>query len=700
MTSVCGAHAAPAPPGQILLQADEVTYDSQGRIVTAKGHVEIVDDERTLRADEVTYNQNTDTVSASGNVSLQDASGNVAFADRVELTRDLREGAIQGLAALIGENGRLAAASGERREGRYTIARAAVFTPCAICEDEGERMPLWQVRASRVIHDQIAKELYFEDAQFQFLGVPVFYLPYFSEADPTVRHKSGFLLPDFGSSGYLGTFIKIPYYVSLGPSRDITIDPFFTAQAGTVLQTEYRDRWSNNGGMWLQGTAGYDAGANGKPGQGIWMSSLFGSGRVPINDDWRTGFDVQLSSNKTYLQRYELSYADRLTNDVFTDVVSGRSRGELSGYFFQSLRAADVTAQIPLALPLAEYSYIPEDQIVGGRLRVDGSALALTRNEGTDMLRASTSADWRRPFTTADGQLFTLEGFLRGDVYHITDATFDVPTTSENTETIGRGLGFAMLEWRWPFAKPLEAVPNSTVVLEPIVQLIAATAGGNPHGLPNEDSTTFEFDVTDLFSPNPSPGLDLWTGGMRSNAGLRATAFLPTGSLEATIGEDFRLLPDPAFAPGSGLGERRSDIVGQFKIEFPSISLTEQYNLDPENGTIRRNEVNLRARVGRSFVDLNYLKLPPSATDPALGEQEQVNLAATVFLYQNWALFGEARRDLAKSKMLESAIGVRYEDECFVVQVGFHRRDTATVNLKPASALIFRLGLKTGLTGG
>ncbi len=148
------------------------------------------------------------------------------------------------------------------------------------------------------------------------------------------------------------------------------------------------------------------------------------------------------------------------------------------------------------------------------------------------------------------------------------------------------------------------------------------------------------------------------------------------------------------------MGERRSDIVGQFKVEFPNISLTEQYNIDPEIGTIRRNEVSLRAKLGRSFVDLSYLKLPPSATDPSLGEQEQVNLAATVFVYRNWGLFGEARRDLAKSKMLESAIGVRYEDECFVVQLGFHRRDTATLNLKPASAVIFRLGLKTGLTGG
>ena len=50
--------------------------------------------------------------------------------------------------------------------------------------------------------------------------------------------------------------------------------------------------------------------------------------------------------------------------------------------------------------------------------------------------------------------------------------------------------------------------------------------------------------------------------------------------------------------------------------------------------------------------------------------------------------------------MLESGIGVRYEDECFVASLGSHRRDTATLNLKPASAVIFRLGLKTGLTGG
>src|SRR5438105_8667755 len=157
--------AAPMPePKQIFLQADQITYDSTTAVVTAEGHVEISDEERTLLADKVTYDENTDQVTASGNVSLQDATGNVAYANQVELTRDLREGALQGFGALLGERGRLAANSAERREGRFTIAQGAIYTPCEICRDEGDVKPLWAVRAARIVHDQLEKRIYFEDA--------------------------------------------------------------------------------------------------------------------------------------------------------------------------------------------------------------------------------------------------------------------------------------------------------------------------------------------------------------------------------------------------------------------------------------------------------------------------------------------------------------------------------------------------------
>ena len=63
-------------------------------------------------------------------------------------------------------------------------------------------------------------------------------------------HNRGFLLPDVGSSTYLGSYVKVPYYISISPSRDLTIDPIITTRAGAVLQTEYRQRW-NDSGLWL-----------------------------------------------------------------------------------------------------------------------------------------------------------------------------------------------------------------------------------------------------------------------------------------------------------------------------------------------------------------------------------------------------------------------------------------------------------------
>lgn len=694
------AEAASARSGQILLQADEIVYDSQGGTISARGHVEVSDEDRTLHADEVVFDQNTDKVVASGNVSLQDSTGNTAFADRVELTRDLREGVLNGFSAIIGETGRVAAASGERRQGRFTVANAAIFTPCILCEDEDGRMPLWQVRAARVIHDQMEKKFYFDDATFLFMGVPVFYLPTFSQSDPSVRHKTGFLQPEFGTSTYLGSYIKAPYYVSLSPSRDVTIQPFFTTGAANVLRTEYRQRLPDNGGFWLQGSVGYDAKAGDNPTRSTWLSSLFGSGRIPLRGGWRAGYDVQLSSNDTYLWRYEISFADRLTNNLFAENIRGRNRFAIDGFFFQSLRVRDEPGRIPFILPLVEYNYIPDRKIGGGRLRVDTSAVALQRDVGTDVVRGSVGADWRRPFTTDNGQLITIQSLVRSDIYHVENARIDVATATKDTVTIGRAVGLAMAEWRWPFYSET-ALPNTKLILEPIAQLVAASGGGNPAGIPNEDGRAFELNATNLFSLNPVPGYDLWAGGTRSNAGVRATALLPRGSVEATLGQDFRTTKELSFAPGSGYGGYQSDIVGQIKIQLPPFfTFTERFAISPDDGTLRRNEVYLRGDFGRSTVNFTYIKLPPHAANPTLGVQEQLTLNTSFIVYQNWGVFLDARRDVQNDRMIESGIGLKYEDECFIFALGFTRREITTLNLKPASYAIMRIGLKTGFMGG
>src|SRR5689334_25360212 len=68
---------APAKDAPVLLQADEVIYDSEAKTVSAVGHVEISDDGRTLQAERVDYDQASDKVTARGHVVMTDPKGNV-----------------------------------------------------------------------------------------------------------------------------------------------------------------------------------------------------------------------------------------------------------------------------------------------------------------------------------------------------------------------------------------------------------------------------------------------------------------------------------------------------------------------------------------------------------------------------------------------------------------------------------------------
>ena len=200
---------APARPAagsdrQILLQADQVVYDGDAQTVSAEGHVEIVDQGRILNADKVTYNQKTDQVAADGHVSITDTAGNVAFSDHVVLTDHMRDGALNGFGALIGKNGRLAAASAQRVGGTMVIAHQIVYSPCRICNQPGQRTPLWQVKAERVVYDQVKHRIHFTDATLDLFGVPILYTPVLSEPDPTVKYASGLLAPDIGNSTKIG----------------------------------------------------------------------------------------------------------------------------------------------------------------------------------------------------------------------------------------------------------------------------------------------------------------------------------------------------------------------------------------------------------------------------------------------------------------------------------------------------------------
>ncbi len=700
---------APAKNMPMLLQADEVVYDDEHKLVSAVGHVEINDDGRTLLAERVDYDQASDKVTASGHVSTIDAKGNVAFADHVVLTDHMRDGVLNGFGALLGKTGRLAANSAQRLNGTTVIAHHSVYSPCKICQQQGgSKTPLWQVKAERVVYDQDKHKVRFRSAIIEVKGVPVAWVPAFSMADPTVRYATGLLTPEVGNSTKIGYFIRQPVYIAISPSQDMTVAPMFSTSGGELLELEYRARW-NNSGLWFQGSGAYnpDGGLGGTPGAQTY-GHIFGSGRIALADDWRTGFDVQATSNAGYMRFYDISYLDRLVNDLFLEGTPGRSRFAITSYYFQGLRSTDVTAHIPYLLPKIEFSFIPVGKVLDGAFRFDFNSAVIGRDSQRNDQRLTGEMNWKKPVIFGNGQVWTFVADARGDSYWFQGAGISNGTGNGATTTIGtppsndyniqRGTAYAALDWRWPFVA--QSSPGHSWVISPIAQAIAQPYGGNPAGLRIEDSQDFEFDDNNVFSFNQVPGYDLIESGPRANVGFMGEALFPGGKVETQVGQTYRLKPDPLFATFSGNSGTASDVVGSFSVKFPHLDITDRLDIDRGNGNVRRHEVYVTGSYNRSSLQVSYVQLPQSATTLGLPSRQEINVQTDMNIWENWQVFIAGQRDLTNNQFLNTEYGLGYEDECLAISLAYRRKYTEDLiqGVPPSTSVILRFSFKTGDT--
>ena len=686
-----------AGPREVVYKTDTLEYDPDGKSITLTGHVEVDEGGCILLADRVIYEQDDDKVTAFGHVSLTDEHGNVAFMDHVVLTDRMRDGVLNGFGALIGKNGRLAAVSAQRINGTVTIANRAVYSPCQICNQPGHRTPLWQVKAERVIYDQNAHKVRFQGATLEAFGVPVLWSPYLSLPDPTVQYASGFLTPDVGNSTKFGYFARLPLYIALSPSRDMTITPMISSLGGNVLEGEYRQRWDNSG-LWLQASAAYksDGGLGGTAAGAQFYDHVFGSGRFTLGGGWQSGFDLQLTNNNAYMRFYDISFLDRLNSDVFLENDSGRSRFSLSAYFFQGLRATDVVSTIPQAAPFLEYSFIPQQDLFGGQFRFDLNGIALTRGNGINQQRLSGELRWRLPLLLPAGQLWTLTADVRGDGYRL-ETPAATTTLPKGSSTVSRTIPYLALDWRWPFIAQGRA--GRSYILEPIAQFIVQPYGGNPAQLRDEDSNDFEFNDTNLFSVNQLPGYDLVESGPRANLGFNAEALFPGGEVQATVGQTFRLKPDLVLAGFTGESGTASDITGRLSVKFPHLSINDRIDFDRGNGSVNRHEVYITGSYSESSVQVAYVQLPASAT-LGLPSREELTGQADLNVWDSWHVFAAARRDLLSEQFIDTEYGLGYQDECLAISLAYRRRYTSdlVLGLPPSTAVILRLQFRTGAT--
>ncbi len=684
-----------------LISADEIIYDEDLGIVTASGNVEVSQGERVLTADSISYNLRNDVVTAAGNVRLLEPSGHVVFAEYVELTGDLREGFIKEIRVLLSDRSRLAAASGLRTGGNKTVFRRGVYSPCEPCKEDPSRPPLWQIKAAKVVHDQEDRMIRYGSAWLEFGGIPVLYTPYFEHPDPTVERKSGFLAPTVGASDTLGAVVQIPYFFNISPTVDVTFEPIFTTKQSVVLAGEYRHLFPfGYHEFYLSGTRA-DRVRNDETNQeNTLRGHIDATGLYDINENWRTGFDIQRASDDTYLRVYNFDNPSYLTSNLFAERFEGRDYFAVNGLAFQGLREQQENDELPIVAPLIDFNIVSEPWIADSTLSLDANSMVITRIDGRDVRRLSLKGGWDVPYIDPIGGVYKLSATVQADGYWSED--FEIgnpdPNPSGNTESEFDGRVFPQLalQWRYPWVSHGDFIDQ---VIQPSAQVVVAPDGNNPNGIPNEDSLDFEFDDTNLFSLNRFPGLDRVDTGQRIDYGLEWKGSLARGRQAGFfLGQSFRLnREEKLFPDNSGVQEKLSDIVGRVRIQpMDYFDLLYRFRLDKNDFSRRRDEIDLTIGPPALNLSLDYLFTDASATDLVNAvDREEITVRLRSKLNENWSTFVTGRRDLENDDNLSASAGLTYQDECFRISVIGQRRWFRDREVTPDDSIFLQIELKS-----
>lgn len=222
------------------LIADKFIYDLNRKIIKASNNVEFIDKNgNKLNFTELDYNENSEKgIGKNFNGVFIDNSnfkGKIAeFDNKLEILtigKSKEENIFQKIFNIFS-------------------LKPNAYTPCEnkdeIKSSIKEKCPDWSVESIKTIHDKKNKIVKHYGSIIKIKNVPVFYTPYFSHPDPSVKRKNGFLPPSLKKFTDLGQTVKIPYFHAIDDTKDLTLTPIYYFDEKPLFLAEYRQQNLNS----------------------------------------------------------------------------------------------------------------------------------------------------------------------------------------------------------------------------------------------------------------------------------------------------------------------------------------------------------------------------------------------------------------------------------------------------------------------
>lgn len=652
----------------IYFSADEIQNNNKSSVITALGDVYIIRNDVTLKADKVEYNQDLDTIIAIGNVSLIDAEDNVVYADMMVLEDKMSKGALENIKVVMRDESRVWAKRMRMLDNKDKVVYNASYTPCDCCTDNTEKEPLWKISADKITHDADKQDIYYKNAYLKIKDVPVFYTPFLSHPDPDVKRRSGFLMPGYGSTGYLDTYVRPSYFWAIDDHSDLTFSPYFSTKRGFVPSASYRT-FVSQGEFQVDGSVLKDDDKDKTRG------NLFVSSRYEINENWLADLDLKYVSDTLYLK--DLSLPEKtdawLPSSLSLQYFDNRDYASIETYYYKMISYDLITSNRrgkydgSYVLPLIDYEKYNQLNDSGLYMKNTFNFASVVKdNQSSSSNRATMINQVVLPYTSRFGEKMRIVGSVKSDFYYIDK--YMNQNQKMFTGDVGRVFPQLGAEWKLPFIKANE---ESRQIFEPVIVAVLAPNDSNKvDRIPNEDSQNSELDDTNVLDLDRYNGYDRNDTGSRISYGFNWSSYGNIlGRTQAFIAQSYRFDKNESFTRSIDETSYFSDYVGRiYANPNKYLDLNYRFRLDKDDFDIRYNE--LGAGFGpnmlRGYISYIYLN-DKDENKNGQDERHELYVSVRAALTRDWSIELYNRQDLSPMYhgSLEHGGALIYEDECF-----------------------------------
>ncbi len=235
------------------IDGSNIVFDDLNGVITSKQKTIISDpDNNKIYLNNFEYLINNFVFKSIGNIKVEDIHKNVYKFSQIYIDTKKKELLGTDIETYINKNEfkvdarnkpRILANTVKINKEKTSFGKSN-FTLCDYRKND--KCPPWSIRSSNMLHDSKKKTIYYNNALIKIYDIPVFYSPRLSHPDPSVKRRSGFLVPSFQDTKNLGEGLTIPYFWAINKDKDLTITNKFFVSENPLFLGEYRHALKNS----------------------------------------------------------------------------------------------------------------------------------------------------------------------------------------------------------------------------------------------------------------------------------------------------------------------------------------------------------------------------------------------------------------------------------------------------------------------